>query len=146
MLSKLNDDNLYHILLYNKSIIRLNNHLHISKHIYNLIINNYNILYANYTHILYIRRWNIFSKQSTLLKNIKNKLYESNNILIDLYESMNINSLEEFNISIHYYDGRLQQEAFEDLFSSNLTGGEIIYWNNIELRFLYDTYGISFQF
>ena len=47
MLSKLNDDNLYLILLYNKSINSLNNHLHISKHIYNLII------IINYIHLYY---------------------------------------------------------------------------------------------
>ena len=48
MLAKLNDDNLYNILLYNTDINYVNNNLYISKYIYNLIINNYNIIYKEY--------------------------------------------------------------------------------------------------
>ena len=48
MLAKLNNDNLYNILLYNTDINYVNNNLHISKYIYNLIINNYNIIYKEY--------------------------------------------------------------------------------------------------
>ena len=68
MLSKLNDDNLCTILLCNKSINSLNNNLHISKHIYNLIIDDYNKLCKNYINIILIRRWNNYVNDSHILK------------------------------------------------------------------------------
>ena len=110
MLFKLNDANLYHILLYYKSINILNNNLHISKHIYNLIINDYNILHFNiYINIL-LYRWKRYSSNSYILTSLKNILYVNNIITLNEYNIIDINSVSRFNISmmlllntIYYY-------------------------------------------
>ena len=100
MFSKLNDDILCNILLCNKSINSLNNNLHISKHIYKLIINDYNKLYKN-TFILLIRRWQKFANESKLVKSIKYILCYNRMIHIDIYNNLNTNSIKEFNKSLH---------------------------------------------
>ena len=100
MLSNLNNDNLYNILLYTKSINNVNNNLHISKHIYKLIINDYNKLYKN-TFILLIRRWQKFANESKLVKSIKYILCYNRMIHIDIYNNLNTNSIKEYNKSFH---------------------------------------------
>ena len=99
MLSTLNDDNLYHILLHFKSINSLNNHLHISKHIYNLIINDYNKLY---TFILLIKRWRKFSTECKLLNNIKYILYHNHIICDNIYHHLICDSIKTFIRSLYY--------------------------------------------
>ena len=105
MFSKLNYDNLCNILLYHKSINSLNNNLHISKHIYKLIINDYNKLYKN-TFILLIRRWRKSANESKLLKSITFKLFNNNNNVLSMYyvyinNNINTNSFIEYNKSLY---------------------------------------------
>ena len=96
MLSKLNDDNLLYIIFYNKNINTLNKNLHISKHIYNLIIDDYNKLYKKIYIHMPLYKWKLNIKESNMLNSIKTKLYNNNIIDFDTYNILNCNSFQEF--------------------------------------------------
>lgn len=79
-------------------------------------------------------------KISSLLQNIKDKLYLANMFGDEDYKSMDTSSLKLFNKSIGWGINYFGDESWKDCFSFNY-----IIWNENEKKFLYEQYGLVLQ-
>ena len=143
MLLRLNDDILY-ILFYNntnlKNINRITKYLHISKYIYNLLIDKYNILCNNYLIILPLNTWILQVKTTLILQSITRKLLYINNITLNNF-NITLNNFNNINTNT-FYKFNKSMSIVLPIYSHWLYIIINMYhmWDDIEKQFILDHY------